>query len=984
MSEQKDQVILCPKSLYRLLTGNIIKNVAIILPGMKKSGMTLIPFWRERLLPLMPAQVMNDMFNTDEKRNRKLSNLMNRTGESPMPADIKAAFGVLLSTDGLLKIISGWMDFLLKNDCNTFSLARSISLFEDRCFTYDPVIPASVRTHLLNLQRETPENERKGGVSFIFEQAVHLSWLMLYAFHGRYMSLDVFRRLRTDPANTTNALWNMYTNITFGRRVPIVLTTRECIICRQGLSRDAYLTPGSDPVGALIELLDKQGKAIITGMGGIGKTELVRQAMQVIENTNRYARLAFVQYEDSLCVSFRRSFAELAELESEQIIPQARRLLEQQGLGKTLLVIDNMDISDRNDPDVFALPSYGCDIIITSRLSGLDGFATLPLGPMADEDAKKLLEIVAPGIRDESEREKKRLLKRVHGHPLSITLMGRLYTNSHIPLKELNDKLALNGFEGLELNRYGQTVSILEMLRNTFGVAFRDNRNDQLLVLFSALHYGDYSVEQLSRVLRDAGDSPDALSTRMHTLSEFGWLEESNTGFAMHPVIAELFRPRVGELDSYPHLKKILLDIAEQDPLSYSILPGDFFSVLELFASIPDRSCEELLSLFPPLLSLLQAFPRENSLFERLLEKYKRMTVDRGPTDTHYWCYKVFEGYTASLESGIASLAGVIDEIIRNRDTVPPEALAAAATFGLQTGVFILDPKAWERFYDSFRDKAAGLRAGIALESIAAQVALAILNNPEKAEEHLNAAREIIRQRGLEGSAYEIDIMAITGELFRNRGAYEQAAEMLEKAISAEYKRTHGAVSENVISMVLGLGDVYLTLGDPDKALDNLHFATDNVSRISGEYSRNTLICMNNICPVYMKLNQPERALEINSQVIERNEKVRVFSDAETANLYRNQATYYMRLDRCRDADYNILRARGIYAAALGEDNIRVSDCDVMHAFNLAHLGNTRKARALLKQTEPKIRAYYSPDAIMIETLNVAMAEAFPDYVPPD
>lgn len=984
MSEQKERIILCPKSLYRLLTGNFVKNMPIILPGLKKSGITIIPFWRERLLSLMPTQVISDLFNTNEKRNRKLSDLMNRTGDSPMSSDLKTAFNALLSTDGLLKIVADWMDFLSRNDCNAYVLAKCLTLYEEKCFAYDTAIPASVRTHLTSLCRETPENERKGGVSFLFEQAIHLAWLMLYAFHGRYMSLDVFRRLRTNPANSTNALWNMYTNITFGRRVPIVLTTRESIVCRQPLSQDSYLVMNGNPLALFDELLEKTGKVIVTGMGGIGKTELVRQAVKKIENSNRYARLAFVQYENSLCSSFRHAFPELSEIEVEQVIPQARQVLEQQGLGKTLLIVDNMDISDHDDPDIFALANYGCDIVITSRLSGLESFAILPIGAMNNDDAARLLEIVAPGITAEPTNEKQRLLDRVHGHPLSINMMGRLYANSHITLKELNEKLSMNGFEGLELNRYGQTVTILEMLRKTFGIAFRDKQNDKLLVLFSALHYEDYCVEHLRRILRDVDDSITSLANRLHVLSEFGWLEESNTGFAMHPVIAELFRPQIECLSSYPYLKSTLLEIAIQDPLAMTVLPDDFSSICELFASLPDNGCEELLALFPHLLLLLRAFPKEDAIFSRLLKKYQRITVSSSADNTHYWCCKIFEAYKDSLEHGITGLAKVEEEVMQNSEIISAEAIELAAILGLQSGVFILHPEDWKRFYECFYLKVVNHSAGIAIEVTAAQIELAMLNNPEKAESHLETAQQIIHQCSLENTAYEIEIEAVMGEILRNRGDYEQASSRLEKAMSAEYQRTGGTVSESIVDMVLALSDVYYKMGDVDKALNYYNFAIDNTSRICGEYGRNTLICMNNVCPIYVSLNQPERALEINKQVIERNEKVQVFSPAETANLYRNQGVYYKHAGFLREADTYMMKARDMYAQALGNSNVRVYDCELMHAANLLQLGNRRKACSILKRIEPEMRKYYNIDASMIELLNSVMQEAFPDFSPPD
>lgn len=46
----------------------------------------------------------------------------------------------------------------------------------------------------------------------------------------------------------------------------------------------------------------------MTGMGGIGKTEMTRQALALLAKEELFSRMAWVQYENSLASSLRMAF----------------------------------------------------------------------------------------------------------------------------------------------------------------------------------------------------------------------------------------------------------------------------------------------------------------------------------------------------------------------------------------------------------------------------------------------------------------------------------------------------------------------------------------------------------------------------------------------------------------------------------------------------------------------------------------------------
>ena len=114
--------------------------------------------------------------------------------------------------------------------------------------------------------------------------------------------------------------------------------------------------------------LEQGGKLMLCGVGGCGKTELLRQALRLVEEQGTYARIACVQYEQSLARSYFSCFPQLQEKGLEGIAAAVRTMLEKREEGRTLLVIDNMDTPPEEDEDAALLSWYGCDVIITSRL----------------------------------------------------------------------------------------------------------------------------------------------------------------------------------------------------------------------------------------------------------------------------------------------------------------------------------------------------------------------------------------------------------------------------------------------------------------------------------------------------------------------------------------------------------------------------------------------------------------------------------------
>ena len=84
--------------------------------------------------------------------------------------------------------------------------------------------------------------------------------------------------------------------------------------------------------------------ARIAVVGGIGKTEMTRQALAVLAKEELFSRMAWVQYEKSLTASLRMAFDGLDGVAEENVLSTVREKLEAPYQGRTLLLIDSVDM----------------------------------------------------------------------------------------------------------------------------------------------------------------------------------------------------------------------------------------------------------------------------------------------------------------------------------------------------------------------------------------------------------------------------------------------------------------------------------------------------------------------------------------------------------------------------------------------------------------------------------------------------------------
>lgn len=147
-----------------------------------------------------------------------------------------------------------------------------------------------------------------------------------------------------------------------------------------------------DDIDTLIDILiKKKENLLVTAVGGLGKTELVKRFLSEIRGKDvdecGIEAVAWVQYNNNdLRMSIKQAFRMKCDLDDVWI--KMQNISDEYGK-RMLLVIDNIEESD--DEYLRKLSQLSCRILVTSRYRELSGFSErLELQPLSMENCREL------------------------------------------------------------------------------------------------------------------------------------------------------------------------------------------------------------------------------------------------------------------------------------------------------------------------------------------------------------------------------------------------------------------------------------------------------------------------------------------------------------------------------------------------------------------------------------------------------------------
>lgn len=297
-------------------------------------------------------------------------------------------------------------------------------------------------------------------------------------------------------------------------------------------------------------LLEENDVLFISGMGGIGKTELAKKVME--EVTGEY-QCVFCKYEGSPKATLER--IKINGIMNEEF--KDKELALKKLLNKdVLLVIDNFDFEDEENADEYIneLCTYSCKKLITTRNNfsdmEFDGkTAVVKVGNLADDELREIFDEKYGG--ELTDDQFKRILEFTGRLTLAIPIFASLCVKSGITVAELCEKVekGLLAFEDDENVRYNKDGNhkgtIPQIIRVLFKIDDMNEEEKKTLCNLSLLQF----MQVTRRIYKEFAfyNTKGNLNT-FNSLVESNWIKEvpgstpSDNCFELHPIINELIK----------------------------------------------------------------------------------------------------------------------------------------------------------------------------------------------------------------------------------------------------------------------------------------------------------------------------------------------------------------------------------------------------------------------------------------------------------
>lgn len=295
---------------------------------------------------------------------------------------------------------------------------------------------------------------------------------------------------------------------------------------------------------------DETNCLFLTGMGGIGKSTLVREC--IVNRHERFDAVLYLYYEGSIQKTIAddgqlrvNTMERMPEESTEDYFRRKVRMLRELAAGKrVLLVMDNFQ--GIPDGDFAVVLGIGWKTIVVSRREVPDtGYATLRLRAIADrEDLYALFECYLRRELEDGELDcLDEIIRAVRGHTLALQLIARQVECSHISVAEAAVLLKEKGFSDIAPEKVDY-VKDWQLYQDTVArivnVIFQaDHMSDMKKALLKAL-----SMYPAAGVDINVFSDITALETKdpLNELAREGWAQIDGNRISLHPVIQEAVR----------------------------------------------------------------------------------------------------------------------------------------------------------------------------------------------------------------------------------------------------------------------------------------------------------------------------------------------------------------------------------------------------------------------------------------------------------
>ncbi len=305
----------------------------------------------------------------------------------------------------------------------------------------------------------------------------------------------------------------------------------------------------SEYLEELQNILEEKKVVFLSGIGGIGKTELAKRYAYL--NQEEYDRIIFISFsnsvEETICSNDILIQNEAWEENSTESLFESRmRVMKKDLTGNDLFILDNFDVD--KDDNLEYLLECRCKFIITSRNDFRDyNYPQMNIDKIEDEE--EVLELFsAYNQRDYSQEEWKTIryiMQLVDNHTMTVELIAKylrdIQESPSWLLKKLMEKEGITSLQEMEVkHRKDKKMSV-------------ENINTHLLILFHLSNFSNDESELMRslsllgylRILRSSFLEYCNVTQKEECLEHLiktGWIEynEETEKISLHQIILDL------------------------------------------------------------------------------------------------------------------------------------------------------------------------------------------------------------------------------------------------------------------------------------------------------------------------------------------------------------------------------------------------------------------------------------------------------------
>ena len=292
-------------------------------------------------------------------------------------------------------------------------------------------------------------------------------------------------------------------------------------------------------------LANKQ--CLMTGIGGIGKTETVKKVLQKIQtiesNESGVRYIIWVNFSNN---DLRTSILEaLPEFQTAQDKKEAWNecwRMFQRYREQLLLVIDNIE-SGASDPELEKLASFPCRLVVTSRREDIGGLETILVSVLSEEECIRLFNTYYRG--EHNQYALSMVLRLIDYHTIMIELLAKTANMEEWGIEELCTQLVNHGFHMSEESVKGHHEKLkdenklIEQLKKLFSLTSYQDSFKSMLEQVSVVPAIPFRFKDISRwtTIKKKSELEKMVTT--------GWLQSDyqfRTTYIMHSVVAAAIR----------------------------------------------------------------------------------------------------------------------------------------------------------------------------------------------------------------------------------------------------------------------------------------------------------------------------------------------------------------------------------------------------------------------------------------------------------